>query len=146
MLYTTYSMPTARNTLTQKPQKLFLYWQVTLFLLPKTTSHLVEGLKFKMKSDIHPQYFPQAQVICACGNRFTIGSTKEQIHVELCYNCHPFYTGQQKFVDTIGNIEKFQSKQKVAVAKQAVVKQKKVQAEEEDRRPKTLREMLQQAK
>ncbi len=99
-----------------------------------------------MKSDIHPQYFPQAQVICACGNRFTIGSTKEQIHVELCYNCHPFYTGQQKFVDTIGNIEKFQSKQKVAVAKQAVVKQKKVQAEEEDRRPKTLREMLQQAK
>ena len=99
-----------------------------------------------MKAHIHPQYFPQAQVICACGNMFTIGSTKQSIHVELCYHCHPFYTGQQKFVDTIGNIEKFQTKQKVAVAKQAVVKQKKVREEEEDRRPKTLREMLQQAK
>lgn len=99
-----------------------------------------------MKANIHPQYFPQAQVVCACGNVFTIGSTKQQIHVELCYNCHPFYTGQQKFVDTVGKIEKFQTKQKVAAAKQATVKAKKVQQEEEDRTPKTLREMLQAAK
>lgn len=95
-----------------------------------------------MKANTHPQYFPQAQVICACGNTFTVGSTKQQIHVELCFKCHPFYTGQQKFVDTVGNIEKFKNKQKNAAAKQAVVKEKKVNLEEEDRRPKTLREML----
>lgn len=95
-----------------------------------------------MKANIHPQYFPQAQVICACGNAFTVGSTKQQIHVELCYNCHPFYTGQQKFVDTVGNIEKFKTRQKTAAAKQAVVKQKKVKLQEEDSGPKTLREML----
>lgn len=99
-----------------------------------------------MKANIHPQYNPSAQVICACGNTFTIGSTKDVIHVELCYNCHPFYTGQQKFVDTVGKIEKFQTKQKVAAAAQAVVKQKKVQKQEEDQRPKTLREMLQAVK
>ncbi len=96
-----------------------------------------------MKANIHPQYYPDAQVICACGNVFTIGSTKQVIHVELCSRCHPFYTGQQKFVDTIGNIEKFKTKQKVAAAKQSVAKQKKVKQDEEDRRPKTLREMLQ---
>lgn len=95
-----------------------------------------------MKANIHPQYFPQAQVVCACGNVFTVGSTKSQIHVELCYHCHPFYTGQQKFVDTIGNIEKFKNKQQAAATKQATVKAKKVQQEEEGRTPKTLREML----
>ena len=95
-----------------------------------------------MKANIHPQYYPQAQVICACGNTFTVGSTKPTIHVELCYNCHPFYTGTQKFVDAVGKIEKFQAKQKAAAAKQAVVKQKKQVKQDEDNRPKTLREML----
>lgn len=96
-----------------------------------------------MKADTHPQYFPQAQVTCACGKSFTIGSTKGPLlRVEICSACHPFYTGQQKFVDTVGNIEKFKSRQQVAVAKQAVVKAKKIQKQEEDHRPKTLREML----
>jgi len=95
-----------------------------------------------MKANIHPQYYPQAQVFCACGNTFTTGSTKPVIKVEICSQCHPFYTGTQKFVDTVGNIEKFKSRQKVAAAKQAVVKQKKVKQQEEDNRPKTLREML----
>lgn len=99
-----------------------------------------------MKSDIHPTYFSDAQVVCACGNTFTTGSTKQQIRVEICSKCHPFYTGAQRFVDTVGNIEKFQSKQKVAVAKQAVVKQKVQQKQEEENRPKTLREMLQAVK
>lgn len=99
-----------------------------------------------MKATIHPQYFPQAQVTCACGNTFTVGSTKQNIHVDLCFNCHPFYTGQQKFVDTVGKIEKFQARQKAAAAKQAVVKQKKVKKDEDDNRPKTLREMLQAAR
>ncbi len=99
-----------------------------------------------MKANIHPQYFPQAQVTCACGNTFTVGSTKQVIHVDLCFKCHPFYTGQQKFVDTVGKIERFQARQKAAAAKQAVVKQKKVKRDEEDNRPKTLREMLQAAR
>ncbi len=95
-----------------------------------------------MKANIHPPYYPQAQVVCACGNTFTVGSTKQQIHIEICSKCHPFYTGAQKFVDTVGKIERFQAKQKVAAAKIAVVKQKKQQKVEEENRPKTLREML----
>jgi len=96
-----------------------------------------------MKANIHPQYYPQTQVTCACGNSFTIGSTKGPvIHVEICSACHPFYTGQQKFIDTVGAIEKFQTRQKNAAAKQAVVKAKKVQKMEDEHRPKTLREML----
>lgn len=63
-----------------------------------------------MKSNIHPQYFDNCQVTCACGNKFTTGSTLEKIDVEVCSKCHPFFTGQQKFVDTKGRIEKFQEK------------------------------------
>ncbi len=99
-----------------------------------------------MKANIHPAYFPDAQVVCACGNTFTTGSTKQQIRVEICAKCHPFYTGAQKFVDTVGKIEKFQTQVKAAAAKQATVKAKKVQKQEDDRRPKTLREMLQATK
>lgn len=99
-----------------------------------------------MKANIHPQYYPDAQVVCACGNVFTVGSTKQQIHVELCYQCHPFYTGQQKFVDTVGNIEKFKTRQQAAAVKQATLKAKKVQKQQDDQAPKTLREMLQATK
>ena len=63
-----------------------------------------------MKKDTHPTYFPEAKVICACGNTFTVGSTVEEIHVELCSNCHPFYTGKQKLVDTARRVEKFQER------------------------------------
>lgn len=92
-----------------------------------------------MKQQIHPQYFEEAQVICACGNKFTTGSTKEVIHVELCYNCHPFYTGEQKFVDSASRIQKFQKKQEVA--KLHVTKKKEIE-EKKTTTPKTLREML----
>lgn len=95
-----------------------------------------------MKANIHPTYYSDAQVVCACGNMFTTGSTKQQIRVEICAKCHPFYTGAQKFVDTVGKIERFQSAQKAAAAKQAVVKQKKADKQKDDQRPKTLREML----
>lgn len=95
-----------------------------------------------MKANIHPQYYSQAQVTCACGNTFTVGSTKPTIHVDLCYKCHPFYTGVQKFADTEGNIQKFQKKQAVAAKKQAVVKAKKEEKTKEEFHPKTLREML----
>ena len=54
-----------------------------------------------MKKDIHPKYYPRARVQCACGNAFTVGSTKEFIEVEICSKCHPFYTGKEKIIDTI---------------------------------------------
>lgn len=92
-----------------------------------------------MKQQIHPQYFENAQVICACGNKFTTGSTQELIHVELCYNCHPFYTGEQRFVDSASRIQKFQKKQEVA---KLHVTKKKEKEERKSQAPKTLREML----
>lgn len=60
-----------------------------------------------MKADIHPTYFPDAKIICACGNVITAGSTVSEIHVELCSKCHPFYTGKQKLVDSAGRVERF---------------------------------------
>lgn len=60
-----------------------------------------------MKVDIHPEYHTKAKVICACGNTFTTGSTVSEINVELCSQCHPFYTGKQKLVDTARRVEKF---------------------------------------
>jgi large subunit ribosomal protein L31 len=60
-----------------------------------------------MKKETHPTYFPDAKVICACGNEFTVGSTVKEIQIELCSNCHPFYTGKQKLVDTARRVEKF---------------------------------------
>ena len=93
-----------------------------------------------MKQAIHPQFYENAQVICVCGNKFTVGSTREVIHVELCYNCHPFYTGEQKFVDTASRIQKFQQKQEKA--KTYVVRKVKKQEAKSENAPKTLREML----
>jgi len=63
-----------------------------------------------MKSKIHPEYHKDAAVTCACGNAFTTGSTMKSIRVELCNQCHPFYTGKQKFVDTARRVEKFQER------------------------------------
>jgi large subunit ribosomal protein L31 len=60
-----------------------------------------------MKEKIHPQYFPAAKVTCSCGNTFTVGSTKKEISVELCSKCHPYYTGEQRVVDTAGRVERF---------------------------------------
>jgi large subunit ribosomal protein L31 len=62
-----------------------------------------------MKSDIHPKYM-ETTVRCACGNEFTTGSTKENIRVEICSKCHPFFTGKQKLMDTAGRVERFRRK------------------------------------
>jgi large subunit ribosomal protein L31 len=83
-----------------------------------------------MKADIHPTYFPGAKVTCACGNAFTVGSTKENIHVEICSACHPFFTGTEKSLDVAGRVEKFKSRtaaKKVDVKKKSVVKAEKRQ-------------------
>lgn len=95
-----------------------------------------------MKANIHPKYYATAQVICACGNKFTTGSTQEEIRVELCNKCHPFYTGEQRFVDSASRIQKFQAKQNIA--KQYLTKKvKKIEEQKaKDTAPKTLREML----
>ena len=59
-----------------------------------------------MKTDSHPKYYPEAQVTCSCGNTFTTGSTKASLRVELCNDCQPFYTGEQRIVDTEGRVER----------------------------------------
>ena len=60
-----------------------------------------------MKKDIHPKYYPDAKVICSCGNAFTVGSTEEMIRTDVCSACHPFFTGEQRLVDTAGQVERF---------------------------------------
>ena len=97
-----------------------------------------------MKAQIHPQYNQEAQVVCSCGNRFNLGSTKQTIHVELCYNCHPFYTGQARFVDSASRIERFKMKEDAASQVRTVKKQR--EEKKEQYQPQTLREMLQALK
>jgi large subunit ribosomal protein L31 len=63
-----------------------------------------------MKTEIHPKYHQKAKVKCACGNSFSVGSTKESIEVEICNICHPFFTGKEKLVDTAGRVEKFKQR------------------------------------
>ena len=63
-----------------------------------------------MKSEIHPTYYPDAQVICACGNTWTTGSTKKVIHTDVCSKCHPFFTGEQRIVDSEGQVDRFYRK------------------------------------
>lgn len=72
-----------------------------------------------MKKEIHPTYFPNATVECACGNKFSVGSTKENVRVEICSKCHPFYTGMEKIIDSAGRVEKFKTKRAAAKAKKA---------------------------
>ena len=63
-----------------------------------------------MKKDIHPQYFEKAKVTCVCGNSFIVGSTQETVEVESCSACHPFYTGKEKNMDKVGQVQKFKKR------------------------------------
>jgi len=74
-----------------------------------------------MKQKIHPKYYPNATVKCACGNTFTVGSTKEFIETEICSKCHPFYSGKEKIVDTMGRVEKFRKR----LAKKTEIKKRR---------------------
>lgn len=69
-----------------------------------------------MKTGLHPTYHAKAKVTCACGNKFETGSTQEELSIELCSSCHPFYTGKQKLVDTARRVEKFKAKAEAADA------------------------------
>lgn len=66
-----------------------------------------------MKDKIHPQYYKDAQVICACGKSFTVGATKKQMKVEVCSQCHPFFTGERRMMDTAGRVERFKRRYKI---------------------------------
>lgn len=63
-----------------------------------------------MRKDIHPEYNKKAKVRCSCGNTFEIGATKDEIDVDVCSACHPFYTGKEKIIDTAGRVEKFKKR------------------------------------
>ena len=63
-----------------------------------------------MKKGIHPEYFDNTSIICACGNKIEVGATKTDLKVEICSKCHPFFTGKQVLVDTAGRIERFKKK------------------------------------
>lgn len=103
-----------------------------------------------MKANVHPAWFPNAKVVCACGAVFDTGSTQENIRVEICSKCHPLFTGQQKFVDTLGQVERFQKKTQTAQAKQQVKQQilqaraAKIQKTKSDKP--TLKDLLMQAR
>ncbi len=80
-----------------------------------------------MKEGIHPTYYPDAKVICACGNTWTTGSTKKEIHVEICSKCHPFFSGESaRMIDIEGQVDRFYKKLQV---RQAYVEDKKSRAE-----------------
>ena len=70
-----------------------------------------------MKTEIHPQYYIDAKVSCSCGNKFTVGSTQKEIKVEICSACHPFFTGNEKVIDTAGRVERFKAKRAAAQPK-----------------------------
>ena len=99
-----------------------------------------------MKASIHPNWYPEAKVTCACGNTLTVGATMPELKVEVCYNCHPFYTGQIKFLDTAGRVDAFKAKQAASkgkfvskTQKRMIKKLKKIQEEAE--RPESLEEL-----
>ncbi|MCL0074519.1 50S ribosomal protein L31 [Dehalococcoidia bacterium] len=66
-----------------------------------------------MKEKIHPKYYDEAKVVCSCGNTFTVGATQPTLKVEVCSRCHPFFTGEQRIVDTAGQIERFKKRFKI---------------------------------
>jgi large subunit ribosomal protein L31 len=72
-----------------------------------------------VKQKIHPNWHPAARVHCACGHEFTTGSTLKEISVEICSACHPLFTGQQKFIDTAGRVDKFNQRMAAAEKKKA---------------------------
>jgi len=74
-----------------------------------------------MKKGIHPKYYEKVKVTCSCGNVFYVSSTKPEIKTEICFKCHPFYTGKRKLIDTTKRIEKYKTR---------LLKSKKLQAKE----------------
>lgn len=99
-----------------------------------------------MKSTIHPQWNHAAKVTCACGEEFLTGSVSDSIQVDICSKCHPFFTGEMKYVDIQGRVDKFLSRQKVAQNSKASKKTKKDQPEKSNEPTLSLKELLQEEK
>lgn len=103
-----------------------------------------------MKANIHPTWYPEATVTCACGNTFTTGSTLPAIRVEICSKCHPLFTGQQKFVDTLGQVDKFIKKTETSKVKQEerkkILEIRKSKIEETKKERPSLKDLLMQAR
>jgi large subunit ribosomal protein L31 len=78
-----------------------------------------------MKENIHPQFHTGATVTCACGNSFVTGSVEKALHTEICSACHPFYTGKQKLVDTMGRVDRFKRSITSASSIKSAIKPKK---------------------
>ena len=90
-----------------------------------------------MKQGIHPEYHTQARVICSCGNTWLTGSTVEEIRTDVCSACHPFYTGEQRIVDTAGQVERFMKRlerRQSATARREMETKARQEAEEAARR------------
>ena len=99
---------------------------------------------------MHPIWNPEAKVTCACGNTFTTGSTLPEIRVDICSNCHPLYTGTQKFVDTLGQVDRFIKKEEESKVKKAIVEKIKIAraskvAQDKKEKP-SLKDLLMQAR
>ncbi|MEA1929771.1 MAG: 50S ribosomal protein L31 [Patescibacteria group bacterium] len=88
-----------------------------------------------MQKEIHPKYYNNAKVTCACGQVFAVGSTQEKISVEICAACHPFYTGQDKVIDTAGRVEKFKSRRAKATETAKPKKVKKTKSKTKTEKP-----------
>lgn len=103
-----------------------------------------------MKTAGHPTWYNDAKVTCACGATFTTGSTMPEIRVEICSKCHPLFTGQQKFVDTLGQVERFERRkkesEKKAEEKKKIIEFRKSKGTTEKKENKSLRELLMQAR
>jgi len=99
------------------------------------------------KKELHPQYYPEAKITCSsCKNVFTAGSTQPEMTVEICSNCHPFFTGKEVILDTEGRVEKFEKKRKAGEAgrKEKAAKKAAAEPKEGQKRPMTLKELLEQ--
>ena len=88
-----------------------------------------------MKKEIHPEYYPEAKVTCACGNTWTTGSTEPEIRTDVCSNCHPFFTGEQRIVDTAGQVERFRRRLAKAVQAQERINPEQAEEMEEEVTP-----------
>ena len=95
-----------------------------------------------MKPNIHPKYYPDARVVCACGNTFTVGATKPEIVTEVCSKCHPFFTGEQRIVDTAGQVERFMRRLEAGEQQRTGEVERRVQAKEAERAAKRARRGL----
>lgn len=103
-----------------------------------------------MKANIHPVWFDNAKFTCSCGNSFVAGSTLESAKLDICNKCHPFFTGQQKFIDTLGQVDKFQKKTEISSTKKVlrdqILQTRALKTEKKKEDKPSLKDLLMQAR